>query len=167
MEVGDGLQRLDDDALCSILCRVSGPPPAKAATLLRVSAVSRRLRTLADCAAKHIIAEHLGKAHAELAALSAAYAARLDEQPAEVRQLLPTALDFDLDGPVASSATTLTALACELPKLPLQWTALRSAQRITHTHTHAHTCRRGRLRPARTPSSSLARVRPTARRAGV
>ena len=121
------LAGLDDDALVAVLCGLPGPPPAQARALTAVAAASRRLHALALRAAALLVHEHLCAARRERDGLEVAYAARLAEQPAEVRALLPASLALDLDGPVAAAGAPLIALSCALPKLPLQWTALRNS----------------------------------------
>ena len=121
------LDSLDDDSLGYIFISLSGPPPAQALTLARIRAVSTRFRFLADHAAEILVADHMDRAHRELDVANAEYARLRGEESAVLRDILPEALDFDLRGPVDAAGSALQALLCSIPKLPLQWTALRNS----------------------------------------
>ena len=128
------LPLLDDDAVLSILCSLPGSPPTQARALNQLGRTSHRLHELSKIAAKILVEEHMRRAHAELNALRDAYSTQLASVSDALRAVLPATLDLDLDGPVAAASETspLLALSSSLPKLPLQWTALRNS--ITNWH---------------------------------
>lgn len=133
---------LDDDSVLTILTALPGPPTAQAAALVRVRAASNRLRMLADQAAEMLVAEHMSCTKQQLDAMQQSYARQLGMVSNLLRGSLPASLDFDLDGPVSVMPNALQALSYSMPKLPLQWTALRSAPcPQTQAPSSYHTCR--------------------------
>jgi len=118
-----------DDAILTILCSLRGPPPEQARALAHLASTHRRLRRLVQEAARLLVEEHMRRTRAELAGLQARYATWLDAQPSGAHSGLPEQLDLNLNLP---TSTWLHKLAGSVPKLPLQWTALRNS--ITRLH---------------------------------